>query len=72
MRTKHTYVCTECGKEYAKDWPYRPGHDDAPAICDTCFDAGTVVESVADGVATLRDKHTGERRQIPAREVKAH
>lgn len=28
MRTNHTYFCTECGKEHAKDWAYKPGHDD--------------------------------------------
>jgi hypothetical protein len=31
-----------------------------------------VVESVKDGVATLRDKRTGIRWQIPATAVKAH
>ena len=31
-----------------------------------------VVESVKDGVATLRDKRTGVRWQIPATAVKAH
>ena len=59
MRTNHTYVCTECGKERAKDWAYKPGHDDDPAMCK-------------DGVATLRDKRTGIRWQIPATAVKAH
>jgi len=72
MRTKHTYICIECGKEYAKDWPYKPGHDDDPAKCDACFNARAVVESVKDGVATMRDKHTGVRWQVPAGVVKAH
>ena len=66
MRTNHTYVCTKCGKERAKDWAYKPGHDDDPAMCDACFDRQPVVESVKDGVATLRDKRTGIRWQIPA------
>lgn len=61
MRTNHTYVCTECGKEHAKDWAYKPGHDDDPAMCDACFGRQPVVESVKDGVATLRDKRTGIR-----------
>jgi hypothetical protein len=61
MRTNHTYVCTECGKEHAKDWAYKRGHDDDPAICDACFDRQAVVESVKDGVATLRDKRTGSQ-----------
>ena len=34
MRTNHTYVYTNCGKEHAKDWAYKPGHDDDPAMCD--------------------------------------
>ena len=42
MRTNHTYVCTECGKEHAKDWAYKPGHDDDPAMCDACFDRQAV------------------------------
>jgi NMD protein affecting ribosome stability and mRNA decay len=71
MRTNHTYVCTECGKEHAKDWAYKPGHDDDPAMCDACFDRQAVVESVKDGVATLRNKRTGIRWQIPATAVKA-
>ncbi len=53
MRTNYTYVCTECGKERAKDWAYKPGHDDDPAMCDACFDGQAVVESVKDGVATF-------------------
>jgi DNA-directed RNA polymerase subunit RPC12/RpoP len=74
MRTKHTYICIECGKEYAKDWAYKPGHDDDPARCDACFDRDrqAVVESVKDGVATMRDQRTGMRWQIPATAVKAH
>ena len=67
-----TYVCTECGKEHAKDWAYKPSHDDDPAMCDACFDRQPVVELVKDGVATLRDKRTGIRWQIPATAVKAH
>ena len=61
----------EYGKEHAKDWAYEPGHDDDPAMCDACFDRQAVVESVKDGVATLRDKRTGIRWQIPATAVKA-
>ena len=72
MRTNHTYVCIECGKEHAKDWAYKPSHDDDPAMCDACFDRQPVVELVKDGVATLRDKRTGIRWQIPATAVKAH
>jgi DNA-directed RNA polymerase subunit RPC12/RpoP len=72
MRTKQTYICIECGKEYAKDWPYKPGHDDDPATCDACFDAVAEVVSVKDGVATLRDKCTGHRWQVPAVVAKAH
>jgi len=41
-------------------------------MCDACFDRQAVVESVKDGVATLRDKRTGVRWQIPATAVKAH
>jgi hypothetical protein len=72
MRTNDTYVCTECGKEHAKDWAYKPGHDDDRAMCAACFDHRPMVESVKDGVATLRDKRTGVRWQILARAVKAH
>ena len=72
MRTKQTYICIECGKEYAKDWAYKLGHDDAPAMCDACFDAVPEVVSVKDGVATLRNKRTGMRWQVPAGVVRPH
>jgi hypothetical protein len=41
-------------------------------MCAACFDHRPVVESVKDGVATLRDKRTGVRWQILAKAVKAH
>ena len=72
MRTNHTYVCTECGKKHAKDWAYKPGHDDDMAMCGACFDRRPVVELVKDGVATMRDKRTGVRWQILAKAVKTH
>jgi DNA-directed RNA polymerase subunit RPC12/RpoP len=59
MRTSHTYVCIECGREDFKDWPYRSGHDDDPARCQACFESRTEVMWMRNGLAGLRDKRTG-------------
>jgi hypothetical protein len=72
MRTGHTYNCVFCGKEQPKDWLYRPGHDDDPAMCKPCFDARAEIDWVNEEgtVGRIVDKNTGESGLIPVRLVR--
>jgi hypothetical protein len=78
MRTRHTYICEFCRKEFPKEWLYNEKNDDPRAMCKPCFDGRMEIRPVPGGgdgeirIMEFCNKITGERVRSLARIVRKH